>query len=478
MASPYRNLIEIPQAGALAFRHYFIPHETNNHQPHAIRPRALKIYSIALITIKLALTGFLYVIYPNEAQFAQLTESKMFELTNVDRQEQGLPALKLNQTLVKAAHAKAQDMLAKDYFDHTSPDGKKFWQWIKESGYAYTTAGENLAMDFSTAESANSALMASPTHRSNILKSAYTEVGFAVVQGDLLGSKTTVLVEYFGNPVGKLAVAPKPATQPAPPTPVKQNTVPTPSVAGATAPTFMAHYVGRSNELLTLGSGESARAWIDYQNSGTATWTSDGSDAVFLTADGTDAAQFAAADWISATRAAHVEERVAPGGTARLPLTLKVPAAVTDARPAFSLRTATGTLVADSTVTIPVHVVAAQPAQDIDRAIFNTTSVDVTQRNGVEQTMPAALPATTDVTTLRTASAGTDWRQTLTDWSVRFFWAFLFFLVAALFLHIVYAAQVQHRRIVVPTLVVIGLATLLALTPFHFLQRVAHIVVV
>lgn len=478
MASPYRNLIEIPQAGALAFRHFFIPQETNNHHPHAIRPRALKIYSIALIAIKLALTGFLYVIYPNEAQFAQLTESKMFELTNIDRKEHGMPALALNQTLVKAARAKAQDMLAKDYFDHTSPDGKKFWQWIKESGYAYTTAGENLAMDFTTAESVDGALMASPTHRANILKSAYTEVGFAVVQGNLLGSTTTVLVEYFGNPVSKLAVAPKPAEQPAAPAPIKQNTVPAPAVAGATAPTFAATYVGRSNELLTLGSGESANVWIDYQNSGLTAWVSDGDDAVFLTADGDDAGHFAAADWISATQAARLEEaRLAPGGTARFSLTLKAPAAVTNARPAFSLRTATGTPVADSAVAIPVHVVAAQAAQNTDRAIFNTTSVDVTQRDGAEQTMPAAAPAAA-AAALRTATAGTDWRQALTDWSVRFFWAFLFFLAAALLLHIVYAAQVQHRRIVVPTLVVIGLATLLALTPLHFLQRVANIVVV
>lgn len=479
MSSPYRNLIEIPQAGALAFRHFFLPHESNNHRPHAIRPHALKIYSIALITIKLALTGFLYVIYPNEAQFAQLTESKMFELTNTDRQEQGLPALKLNQTLVKAARAKAQDMFTKNYFDHTSPDGKKFWQWFKEAGYAYTTAGENLAMDFTTAESANSALMASPSHRANILKSAYTEVGYAVAQGNLLGEKTTVLVEYFGNPVSRLAVAQKPVPQPTSPQPEEQKTPPAATVAGATTPTLIASYVGRSNELFTLAPGTTAKVWIDYKNVGSAVWNKEGGDAVFLAAENDDAARFAAPDWISAIHAGHMDQTsIAPQDTARFILTLKAPASLVDARPTFSLRTVSGSQLAESTVTLPMHIVAVQPTQNTDRALFNTTSVDVTQKNGTEQTMPAAASVTTLVSTIRSTTTSTDWQKALTDWSVRFFWAFLFFLVAALLLHVVYTAQVQHRRIVVPTLVVIGLTALLAITPLHFLQHVAHIVVV
>src|SRR5690606_39542643 len=65
--------------------------------------------------------------------------------------------------------------------------GTKPWHWLIEAEYGYTKAGENLAKNFYTAEAVTAAWMDSPDHRKNILEPDYTEVGFAVVSGELKG---------------------------------------------------------------------------------------------------------------------------------------------------------------------------------------------------------------------------------------------------------------------------------------------------
>jgi hypothetical protein len=47
------------------------------------------------------------------------------------------------------------------------------------------------------------AWMNSPTHRDNILKKEYTDVGFAIVNGVLNGEETTLVVQMFGKPLYK-----------------------------------------------------------------------------------------------------------------------------------------------------------------------------------------------------------------------------------------------------------------------------------
>ena len=41
--------------------------------------------------------------------------------------------------------------------------------------------------------------MKSSSHRENLLSSYYQDIGFAVVDGELLGEKTTLVVQMFGN---------------------------------------------------------------------------------------------------------------------------------------------------------------------------------------------------------------------------------------------------------------------------------------
>ncbi|TSC59518.1 MAG: spore coat assembly protein SafA [Parcubacteria group bacterium LiPW_15] len=149
-----------------------------------------------------------------ENQLAQLlggptfAKTDVIRLVNSARVNAGLPSLKENEVLDIAAAAKAEDMASKEYFSHNSPDGKTPWDFIKGAGYKYTAAGENLAMDFTTAEAAENALMASPTHRANILNPLYTEIGVSVVRGTFESRPAIYLVQHFGKPSVKVSQLP------------------------------------------------------------------------------------------------------------------------------------------------------------------------------------------------------------------------------------------------------------------------------
>ena len=135
---------------------------------------------------------------------ADITAQRMIELTNESRKNSGLLPLKVNDKLTAAAAAKADDMFRFQYFDHNSPSGLTPWHWIRSAGYDYLYAGENLAIDFVTAEGTHMALMRSITHRDNILKPNYVEIGVAVKKGIFEGNESIIIVEQFGAPLEKI----------------------------------------------------------------------------------------------------------------------------------------------------------------------------------------------------------------------------------------------------------------------------------
>lgn len=180
------------------FHHLLIPAETNNYKPKSLQIDFLMIY---LITAFLMSFVFKKIDLTNILGFAtDITIDKLYQLTNQEREKNHLPPLNYNKKLASAAYQKAQDMFAKNYWAHFAPDGKTPWDFILNSGYSYEYAGENLAKNFLFSDGVISAWMNSPTHRENILKSTYTDVGFAVVNGVLNGEETTLIVQMFGKP--------------------------------------------------------------------------------------------------------------------------------------------------------------------------------------------------------------------------------------------------------------------------------------
>jgi len=156
----------------------------------------------------------------------------LLNLTNQKRAEDGLGPLNLDSQLSQAAAGKAQDMFSKDYWAHNSPDGATPWVFIKGAGYNYLYAGENLAKNFSNSEGVVIAWMASPSHKANMVKPEYQDVGFAVVNGRLGGEETTLVVQMFGAKQ-RSGIAVKPPSSPtSAPTisPTKMALAPTPVV--------------------------------------------------------------------------------------------------------------------------------------------------------------------------------------------------------------------------------------------------------
>lgn len=181
------------------FHHLFIPQEQNNYRAKALHLDFLTYYLIFAVFLTF---GLKKANLSNVLGFAtDITVDKLYQLTNQQRTQNQLPTLTYNAKLSQAAAGKAQDMFNKSYWSHYGPDGATPWDFILGAGYKYEYAGENLAKNFLFSQGVVDAWMNSPTHRDNILRKDYTEVGFAVVNGTLNGEATTLVVQMFGKPL-------------------------------------------------------------------------------------------------------------------------------------------------------------------------------------------------------------------------------------------------------------------------------------
>lgn len=112
---------------------------------------------------------------------------------NRERQEARVRPLRHNLTLQISAQAYAEDMKARNFFSHKSPEGETPQQRIQRGGYGNITAqncdcrsftaafGENLARGQLTAEDVMQDWMESPKHRTNILTERFNEIGIGIV---------------------------------------------------------------------------------------------------------------------------------------------------------------------------------------------------------------------------------------------------------------------------------------------------------
>lgn len=207
-----------------SLRAWFIPGTENDYKPHILRNKTLLIFAIFVLCVKLAFVGF-FAFFPNSAYFSVITSNQLIKLTNQSRESNNLPPLEVNEKLNQSAYLKAQDILEKNYFAHTSPQGITPWYWFKQVAYNYNYAGENLAIDFLSAESLYKAWVNSSSHKANILSDKYNEIGIAVLTGNFNGRKTTIAVQHFGSEFTSSVIAEEPPeTTPTPtPPPVEFN---------------------------------------------------------------------------------------------------------------------------------------------------------------------------------------------------------------------------------------------------------------
>lgn len=131
---------------------------------------------------------------------AAVLPAVVVDLTNEERTAVSATPLTRNTQLDEAARQKAHHMAENNYFAHYSPDGVSPWYWFDKVGYEYQYAGENLAVHFTDSEAVVKAWLNSPSHKENIINSAFTEIGVGTARGEYQGYDTVFVVQMFGTP--------------------------------------------------------------------------------------------------------------------------------------------------------------------------------------------------------------------------------------------------------------------------------------
>lgn len=209
---------------------HFVPHPGNEHKPHLLRWEATFFILGGVLLIEVVFLLQVLFVFPTNF-LAIILPDVIVDITNVNREANAAGTLAENPVLQGAAQKKAEDMATKGYFAHYAPDGTSPWYWFKLMGYAYSYAGENLAVNFVDSRDVVDAWMNSPKHRENIVNANYTEIGIGIAEGMYQGQRAVFVVQFFGRPAANTGGATKPAPVAVP---VSQATT-TEQVAGATS---------------------------------------------------------------------------------------------------------------------------------------------------------------------------------------------------------------------------------------------------
>ena len=142
---------------------------------------------------------------PTPSTGISASEQRVLDLTNQARavarscgttSYPAASALTWNASLATAARNHASDMAVRNYFSHTSQDGRTFVQRATNAGYSgYRALGENIAAGQPTPESVVAGWLNSPGHCSNIMSANFRELGVGVGTG---GSYGIYWVQDFG----------------------------------------------------------------------------------------------------------------------------------------------------------------------------------------------------------------------------------------------------------------------------------------
>lgn len=126
---------------------------------------------------------------PSAANAAQIRHATLC-LLNVQRRAHGLARLRANRRLARAATRHSRDMVARGYFDHTSPAGDT--PLARASAVRYVPRrrawqlAENIAWgtgSLATPRATVRAWMHSPPHRRNVLDASLRDAGTGVALG-------------------------------------------------------------------------------------------------------------------------------------------------------------------------------------------------------------------------------------------------------------------------------------------------------
>ena len=108
-------------------------------------------------------------------------ESYVLQAINDQRAAVGVGPVKLDATITEISRSRSNDMATRNYFSHTSPDGKQFLGMLGDYKVGYKFAGEILARNnYPEADASRVAIesyLNSPPHKTVMLNDRYTLVG-------------------------------------------------------------------------------------------------------------------------------------------------------------------------------------------------------------------------------------------------------------------------------------------------------------
>ena len=137
---------------------------------------------------------------PADSGSMSSVELEVLELTNAERASAGCKPLTADSKLARAAGGHAEDMVERQYFSHTSPDGKGPGDRLAAAGFSGRGWGENIAAGQPTPKAVVVGWMNSSGHRANILNCAFNRLGVGYASGSVRpGYSPGSWVQDFGT---------------------------------------------------------------------------------------------------------------------------------------------------------------------------------------------------------------------------------------------------------------------------------------
>jgi uncharacterized protein YkwD len=148
--------------------------------------------------VLVVLAAFFALAAPASAASLTTAERSLLGEMNRVRAANGLPGLRVDWRLQRAARTHSATMIRRDFFSHAG-----FSSRMRASGARGPIFGENLAWGTGSRGTASSIVgqwLASPPHRANLLRRGFVRVGVAAPLGQFLGHHARVATaDFAGN---------------------------------------------------------------------------------------------------------------------------------------------------------------------------------------------------------------------------------------------------------------------------------------
>jgi hypothetical protein len=326
-------------------------------------------FSAAVLAGVLTVVGVLGAFAPLPVQGASLdaAEQDLVARINAFREARSLPALAVSDTLTAAAKWMSSDMGARNYFAHTSLDGRSPTQRMFDAGYPAfgTWTGEDLAAGYTTTADVLNGWINSPAHYAVLVNPHYHAIGIGrgYTAGSTYGWYWTadfggVVDVVRAVPVARAATAAQAAT----------SFVATAQVALPPDSGYHASWTAQSPDP-TLLAGEPTTLVVALMNTGSRGWYRGVADqeANLGTNDPRDEERpELAADWLSANRlASTTTDYVGPGEVGWFEFTVRAPSTAGDYRLGVRGVVDGSTWLEDDGIFFIIHVRAPAPTGGI-----------------------------------------------------------------------------------------------------------------